>query len=795
MPRVLLALLPLAALACTSDDYAHLYRSSPRPPSMTEESIAALDTLGPTIVDRGVNFSVYSERATRVDLALFEDPEASQPTRQFEMTRFGEVWNVHVEGVGIGQYYGYVAWGPNWPYDPEWYPGSIAGFIADVDDDGNRFNPNKLLIDPYAKAIHREHDWSKGSVASGPARAQSTFAAASKSVVVESEYVWSDDETEWLRQREEGLPYAWNEDVLYEVHLKGFTASAASGVDHPGTFRGCAEKVDYLADLGITAVELMPIMEKPLDGTYWGYQTLSFFAPELGYSSRPDPREVIDELKGMVDTLHQNGLQVVLDVVYNHTGEGGFWREKLERDDVSLDPDVDSQLVNFDPKEVAGIYSYRGLDNVAYYALSDDWQSYRNNTGVGNETRANHVPMRRLILDSLRWWVEEMHVDGFRFDLAPILGELDLDYDRWDEVANTVLQDIIDDPILQARNTRIIAEPWSMGSYGVKVGEFPAATEADGVGWGEWNGRFRDWWRAFVNYDDWRLNSLEADADGGFTMTASDRYYRPNGRRPYHSVNFVTVHDGFTMYDLFSFDQKENGCGPLNPTCCDDRSSPFCDLESGETNNRSRDWGMDREDLKRQLMRDLFVAMMISHGTPMLYGGDEWMRTQLGNNNAYSTRADNEFNWFDWGTWQAADERWRMHDFVRDVVRFRREHLYALAPSDWGAGAPFAWKSPANSEPPDWSGKKLMVHYHDSSFGPELAILINMDRSSARFTLPDGPSWVMLVDTQSNFDVPGYFEGSGADPQTSANVRLDDPPDVEGSYDVAGSSIVVLEGR
>lgn len=781
--------------ACTDGDgnTARLYHTEAFAPSLTEEAIEALDTLGPTVTDLGVNFSVYSERATRIDLLLFDDPEASQPSQQFAMERFGDVWNLYVEGVGYGQHYGFIAWGPNWPYDPDWYPGSIKGFIADVDAEGNRFNPNKLLFDPYSRVLHRDHDWSKGSLASGPARATSTFAAAAKSVVVESAYEWSPEEAEWRAARADGTGRAWNQEILYEVHAKGFTASPASGVDHPGTYRGFGENAAYLADLGITAVELLPIQEKPLDGGYWGYNTLQFFAPEVSYAASPDPREILDEVKWMVDQLHQHGIAVVLDVVYNHTGEGGFWREKIEYDDVALDPSVDAQLVNFDPKEVAGLYSYRGLDNAAYYALTPDNEGYWNDTNVGNQMRANHTPMRRLTMDSLRYWSEEMHIDGFRFDLAPILGAADGDYARWDDVRNTVIQDIIDDPVLQANQTIIIAEPWAAGGPGFRLGQFPVSTGQVDVGWGEWNGHFRDFWRSFVNWDDYGLSRREGAVDGGGTLTGSAALFQDDGRRPFHSTNFVTIHDGFTMYDLFSFDQKSNLCSPLNPICCDEPFSPFCDPDSGETNNRSRNWGMDQEPMKRQLMRNLFVAMLVSHGTPLLYGGDEWMRTQLGNNNAYSTRSDNPYNWYDWGSWQAAPERVRMRDFVRQMTRFRRDHEYAFAPADWGTGAAFSWKSPENTDTPDWNGRSIMIHYYDDAAGPQLALLINMERSPVVFTLPSGPAWSLVVDTQQSFDVDGYFEGGGADPETSANIRTADPSPVEDQYTVAGSSIVILE--
>jgi len=800
-----LVVLALALAACTSDPYPQLYATSAKAPSMDFATIEALDNLGPTVIDGGVNFGVWSNRATRVDLLLFDDPNADRPVQQMEMSRVGDVWNLFVEGVGYGQHYGFVAWGPNWPYDPEWLPGKIDGFLADVDAEGNRFDPNKLLIDPYAKALHREHDWSRGSTASGPARTQSTWGAGVKGVVVRTDtYAWSAAEADWraMREQGEGEGHRFADLIVYEVHPKGFTKDPAGGVDHPGTYRGIGEKAAYLKDLGITAVELLPVHEKPLDGGYWGYNTLNFFAPELAYSEaftqRNRPDEVVDEFKWMVDQLHQQGIEVILDVVYNHTGEGGFWREKLYTSDVGLDPTTAAQSINFDPKEIAGLYSYRGLDNYGYYALEPNNQSYWNNTGVGNQTRPNNTPMERLILDSLRYYVDDMHVDGFRFDLAGILGEVDLDYNNWDDPNHSVLGKITDDPVLQRYNTRLIAEPWTAGGwYGPLIGAYPASTTKPGYGFGEWNSRYRDWWRAFLNNDDWKLNSKEADADGGFVMLGSQDYYTWNGRGPQSSVNFFTAHDGFTLYDLFSFNQKQNLCGVLNPVCCTSPTSAWCETESGESNNRSRDWG--DEAMKRQMMRDAFVAMLISRGTPMLLGGDEWMRTQYGNNNAYSTQADNEWNWFRWGEWTStgAPERHRMHDFVRQAIRVRKDHPDAFAPSTWDSGLPMVFKSPANTDAVGWGGKSVMLHYYDDGRGAsEVLVLINMENAGTQdFTLPGGRTWVRRLDTQRWWD-EGYLDEPGVDPMASHNGwGSDAEPVTGGTYGVPSRNIVVLESR
>lgn len=803
---------------CHSTDYVQLYATEDKAPSLRWEDIGDLEHLGPTRIDEGVNFSVFSANATRIDLLLFDDPESTRPSRQFEMTRFGDVWNVYVEGIGTGQHYGLVAWGPNWTEDADFYPGSMHGFRADVDEDGNRFNPNKLLTDPYGKALHREHDWGGGFPASGPYAAQSTYAAGAKSVVVESDYEWSDHEETWRAARRANTldGHDWNDLVIYEVHVKGFSENAGSnrwGVEHFGTYRGLGEGAGYLADLGVTAVELLPIHEKPTDGGYWGYNNISFFAPELSYSASyaqtGEVDEVLDEFKEMVDKLHQEGIEVILDVVYNHTGEGGLWRTKLFYDDNDSDGLCDpSDAVNLDSLEVASLYNLRGLDNQSYYVLTEDGQFYWDHTGVGNQTRANNLPMRKLILDSLHFYVEEMHVDGFRFDLAGVLGEPDLGYDSyWEDAADTVLADIAEDPVLQEHNVRIIAEPWTT-AYDPST-NFPIDPDSDlPYGWAEWNANFRDWWRGFIN-QDLTLGDYEGAISGGGAITGSEeRYYESNGRQPWHSINFVTIHDGFTMFDLLSYESKENGCGPLNPICCYDACSAWCDPTSGESNNHSANWS--EAPTKRQMMRNLFVGLLISHGTPTLLGGDEWMRTQYGNNNAYSTWSDNEWNWFRWGEWTSENTnnlfRLRMHDFARDLIAFRKSHTYALSPKTWGGGMPLAWKDENNQESSSvWTGRHVMIHYYDDGSWeePELAILINMEDESVTFELPSGRTWGRVVDTQSYYDLPGnmdesdydgYFnDNPDADPTQSANIWLDDPLAVSGSYTVPADTIVILE--
>ncbi len=824
MTRFLLPLIALAVHACASEDYDQVYAVSDTAPSLSAESIADMDHMGPTLIDGGLNVAVYSENAERIELLLFDDPEADLPTRRIPMVRQGDVWNIFVDGIGIGQHYGFIAWGPNWPYDEDWIVGSTTGFKSDVDLNGNRFNPNKLLTDPWSLAFHRDHDWFKGSTASGPQRAQSTWAASSKSVVVDSTYTWSEAETEWREGRANNTldNHDWTDLVMYEVHPKGFTQNPASGVEHPGTYRGIGEMAPYLADLGINAVELMPIHEKPLDGGYWGYNNLSFFAPEHSFSAhfqatgRVDG--VIDEFKWMVDQLHQNDIEVIVDVVFNHTGEGGLWRERL-----FFETFEDATSVNFDPKEVAGLYNFRGLDNAAWYALSPDGQTYWNNTGVGNQLRPNHRPGRRIIMDALHFMVEELHVDGFRFDLAGILGEKDLDYNTPIPVSGTIVQEIADDPVMQEHNVRLISEPWTASGTGPGIGGFPMSSNLEDFGWGEWNAHFRDWWRAFINHCNWSeygmechggetldspafvLNSTEG-VDGGAVLLGSESVYGDEGRHPYHSVNFITVHDGFTLYDLVSYDDKQNECGLLNPKCCDDPLSVWCDTESGEEHNRSYNWGS--EPMKRAQMRNFFTAMFISRGTPLILGGDEWMRTQFGNNNAYSTWSDNEWNWLRWGEWQnvTATQRYRMYNFVQELIRFRSSQKERLNPPSHSATPP-AFKDANNGElsGAQWGSQRhMMLHHYAEADTGELVILINMEAGPVDFTLPTGRSWHRVVDTQAWFDQPtdgsepdGFLsEDQTRDPYRSWNITVDDAALIENAtYTASPFSMVILEER
>jgi len=758
---------------------------------------------------------VFSENATRIELALFDEPDSSQPTQQFLMEQYGDVWNLYVEGLGVGQHYGYVAWGPNWEYREDFYPYSVLGFSADADSDGNRFNPNKLMLDPYAKGYHRAHDWLAGSAASGPWRDESTYAAGSKSVIVASDYEWGAEEEDYRQRRADDGVHGWNDLIMYEVHVKGFTNNSASGVEHPGTYRGFGEKAEYLADLGITAVELLPIhMKEHSLGGYWGYSNLSYFAPEMSYSDEylrtGEPFEVIDEFKYMVEELHKHDIEVILDVVYNHTGEGGLWQDRFC---YGTDPETDCYDVRWE--EVTSMFSYRGLDNSAYYFVHEDGHQFIDHTGVGGDFRASYRPGKALILDSLRWYVEELHVDGFRFDLAAVLGQDPNNPDKWDP-SNAVLQESVDDELLQQYNTRLIAEPWPWGSHsdytgsnGNYLGDYPSSSNDPDIAFAEWNGGFRDWWRRFINdpwdeYYDLDEREYWETVNGGEAITGSAALFGDDGRGPQHSINFITVHDGYTLYDLFSYDEPRNACSPVNPICCESPFSVWCEWQYHAPHGYGeKDWGGDNEPLKRQLMRNAYVGMMISHGTPLILGGDEWMRTQFGNTNAYSQQSDNDANWFRWGEWtnDSTYMRHRMHDFVTKVIQFRKDHAAALAPDDFDA-VNVDWRSPydANaSGSADWESRSVIVLYEPQDGGKKVAALVNMEDFDLDFGVPPG-DWSLAIDTQWWYDAPGnssetegwFADHPDADPYASRNIDTNPDSEVSGTYGVKARSIVVI---
>jgi len=553
--------------------------------------------LGATLRDGGVNFSVFAKHNTAVQLVLFDHADDPLPSRVFDLdpgtNRTYHYWHGFVPDIAAGQLYGYRVAGP---FDPH---------------RGLRFDPQKLLLDPYGRAIALPKARSREAAAKP---GDNTATALRSAVVDPSAYDWQGD-------RPLGRPFA--KTVIYEMHVGGFTRHPNSGVDpdRRGTYAGLIDKIPYLQDLGVSAVELLPVFAfderdgPPGLSNYWGYQPLSYFAPHDGYSSRAEPLGAVDEFRDMVKALHRAGIEVILDVVYNHTTEGN-----------ANGPTI----------------CFRGLANDTYYMLAEDKARYADYTGCGNTLNANEPTVRRLILDSLRYWVEEMHVDGFRFDLASILSR---DSSGAPMVSPPVLWDIESDPILA--NVKLIAEAWdAAGLY--QVGRFV------GDAWKEWNGRFRDDVRAFLRAEDGVAPAM------AFRLTGSPDVYQREEREAEQSVNFVTCHDGFTLNDLVSFDTKHNVANrENNRDGSDDNRSWNCGAE-GATDDPDIEW------LRTRQIKNFLTITLLATGTPMLLMGDEVRRSQGGNNNAFCQ--DNELSWFDW---TLVERHAEIHRFTKALIALR----------------------------------------------------------------------------------------------------------------------------
>lgn len=567
--------------------------------------------LGATWDGEGVNFALFSEHATAVELCLFDGPESIKESLRIRLEeRTDQVWHAYIHGLWPGQHYGYRVHGP---YAPQ---------------EGHRFNHHKLLIDPYAKSIAGAVEWSDAMFGYriGDPQADLSFDPRDnatnipKCVVVDQAFTWGGD-----RQ----LKTPWDRTVIYEVHVKGFTARHPEVPDHMrGTYSGLTTPavIDHLLELGVTAVELLPVHHSVRDkhladqglANYWGYNTIGFLSPDIRYAVSPVRGRHVREFKTMVKTLHSAGLEVILDVVYNHTAEGN-----------QLGPTL----------------SLRGIDNSAYYRLEDtDKRYYTDYTGTGNTLNVTHPRTLQLIMDSLRYWVTEMHVDGFRFDLASTLARELHAVDRLSAFFDILHQD----PILS--QTKLIAEPWDVGEGGYQVGNFP-------VGWAEWNGKYRDTIRRYIKGDGGQMAEL------AYRLTGSSDLYSTSGRRPFASVNFVTAHDGFTLNDLVSYNQKHNEAnGESNQDGTNDNDSWNCGVEGP-----SNDPVILR--LRERQKRNFLTLLFLSQGVPMLCGGDEIGRTQQGNNNAYCQ--DNEISWFDWNLDRAQSD---LLAFVRHLIAFRKRH-------------------------------------------------------------------------------------------------------------------------
>ena len=638
--------------------------------------------LGATIVPGGVNFSVFARGAESIDLLLFDDVQAAGPARVITLDakahRAYHYWHAFVPGVEAGQVYAYRAHGP---FAPE---------------RGLRFDGQKLLLDPYGRAVAVPDAYDRDAAK----RPGENTAAAMKSVVADLRgYDWEGDMP--IRR-----PFA--ETIVYELHVRGFTQHASSGVasDKRGTYAGLIEKIPYLKDLGITAVELLPVFQfdpqnAPAGRTnYWGYQPVSFFAPHHAYSSRKEPLAVLDEFRDAVKALHRAGIEVILDVVFNHTTEGGH----------------DGPTC-----------CYRGLANDVYYILENDRARCADYTGCGNTLNANQAVVRRLIVDSLRYWVSEMHVDGFRFDLASILSR--------DEAGRPVpnppvLWDIESDPLLAG--TKLIAEAWdAAGLY--QVGSF------GGEIWLEWNGRFRDDVRRFVKGDDGTVTRLAA------RLLGSPDIYGHRQREPEQSVNFVTCHDGFTLNDLVSYNHKHNDAnGENGRDGSDDNLSWNCGVEGPTENPRV-------ESLRNRQVKNMIAIELLAAGMPMLLMGDEVRRTQHGNNNAYCQ--DNEISWFDWGL---VDRHPDVHRFVKLLNTFRQRRDVVTEGSNESLNqllqrAKFQWSGVALNSP-DWSDHSHSLAFTFESLGGRFRLhgIFNAYWEPLAFELPppvDGHSWCRCIDT------------------------------------------------
>jgi isoamylase len=673
--------------------------------------------LGATWDGSGTNFALFSENATAVDLCLFD--EAGQETRVplLEVENF--VWHGYLPDVKPGQRYGYRVHGP---FAPE---------------EGHRFNPHKLLIDPYALAIagdirHDKTIFSYPLDAPDSVDADLLFAAEDdadsipKSVVVDRAFDWEGDAP---------LDTPWHQTIIYETHVKGFTQRHPD-IPEPlrGTYAGLGHPaaIDYLKSLGVTAVELLPVHHfnaypGHLAGAglrnYWGYDSLGYFAPYSGYSAAGEMGGQVQEFKQMVKALHAAGMEVILDVVYNHTGEGNH-----------LGPTL----------------SFRGVDNAAYYRQVEEMpRYYMDFTGCGNSLNVGHPQVLKLIMDSLRYWVQEMHVDGFRFDLAAALARELYEVDTLAAFFDIIHQD----PVLST--TKLIAEPWDLGEGGYQVGNFPLL-------WSEWNGKYRDSIRDF-----WRDHHCSL-GEFAYRLTGSSDLYQANGKRPHASINFVTCHDGFTLRDLVSYNEKHNLANGENN-------------KDGDSHNRSWNCGFEGETdapevlrLRSQQQRNFLATLMLSQGVPMLLGGDERGRTQKGNNNTYCQ--DNELSWFNWEECQG-----ELLEFARRLIYFRQQHpvfyrrhwfqgreIHGSGVSDIG------WFNPDGSEISDeqWhddEAKAIAVFlngeeipnpnpYGDRIIDDSFLLLFNAQEELEKFTLSPlftPTAWQQILDTK---DSSGHFE-------------------------------------
>ncbi|MBI2930113.1 MAG: glycogen-debranching protein [Planctomycetes bacterium] len=681
---------------------------------------AHLDAQGKTLHVR-----VASVNATRMEVWLYAAParEPEKERRVLERTA-GGVWAADIDVSELDLrapiYYGLRAWGPNWPYDPAWKPGSSAGFVCDVDRNGNRFNPNKLLLDPYAREMSHDPVTPKQMdytlYGTGPQhRLKDSGLVAPKGIV------WADAGNEFGQKPER----PFKDEVIYEVHLRGLTMNDPSVPEKlRGTYAGAALKASYLKELGVTAIELLPIHEYQNDindvkastegDNYWGYMTLNYFSPDRRYAADKSPGGPTKEFREMVKAFHEQGLKVYLDVVYNHTGEGGVWDKT---------------------GEVAALLSFRGLDSATYYELADDPKFYTDNTICGANVNCVDEIVRTLIVDSLKYWADEMGVDGLRFDIAVILGNA---VRRGGLRFQNDPRNALGRAMRELRGVDLIAEPWAGGEGGFQLGNFPS-------GYAEWNGDYRKEIRLAQN----KLGVEKLTPGQIATRVAgSSDLFGDDGRKPWHSVNYLSCHDGFTLRDAYSYTKKQN-----------DQPWPYGPSDGGDDHNWSWDHGNDRV-LQRQAARTGLAILMSSAGVPMFTGGDEFLRTQYGNNNPWNL--DSEKNWLNW---EDAKKYTGFLRYAKRLIAFRHAHP-ALRPADWFRGADrntngmkdITWLRATGME-----ADQAYLNDPDKHFlgwridgtefeDPAASILVAYNRSAepARVTMPaalEGRAWHRICDS------------------------------------------------
>ena len=639
---------------------------------------------GAVVDEAGVQFVVFSRNATEMRVFLYDNVNDLEPahivTFDPDQNRWGDIWSIYVPGVKVGQLYHFQASGPNAP------------------SQGMRFQSQSRLIDPYAKAL------------------AGTFQSSNDGIVRPPKCVVMDDRFDWEGDRH--LRRCISESVIYEMHVRGFTQHPSSGVEHPGTYLGVIEKIPYLQSLGVTAVELMPIHEFPINApngnvlerpNYWGYDSMAFFAPHRGYAADPTPGAQVHEFKQMVKALHKAGIEVILDVVFNHTCEGN---------------------------ENGPVLSFKGLENSVYYMLEPDQRHYKNYSGCGNTVNGNHPIVREMIFHCLRHWVHNYHIDGFRFDLASILSR-----DRNGHlVPNPPLVEMIgEDPLLA--DTKIIAEAWdAAGAY--QVGSFGDDR------WAEWNGRYCDDIRSYWRGDGGKRGALATRLAGSADL------YQPGGRPPCNSINFITSHDGFTLNDLVSFQDKHNLANGENN-------------RDGDNHNFSENFGVEGptdqpiiDALRLRQIKNMVATLMLSQGVPMIVAGDEFRRTQNGNNNAYCQ--DNEISWLNW---DLAEVNSDLIHFSRSLIQFRRSQptvrrtqFLSGVPDSKDGWADVSWFSAPGTAIQWHEGDHPIVCLlaaplpvdDPQGVGRDVLLLINSSSQGCQFMLPaiaKSKTWRLFVDT------------------------------------------------